>query len=43
MIILKGTKKQGFTVSLDDTFFEKPQEGFKLTAQAVLGLRTILC
>ena len=27
MIILKVTKKQGFTLSLEDTFFEKPQEG----------------
>ena len=25
MIILKVTKKQGFTLSLEDTFFEKPQ------------------
>ena len=27
MIILKDTKKQGFTLSLEDTFFEKPQGG----------------
>ena len=27
MIILKVTKKQGFTLSLEDTFFEKPQGG----------------
>ena len=26
MIILKVTKKQGSTLSLEDTFFEKPQE-----------------
>ena len=26
MIILKVTKNQGFTLSLEDTFFEKPQE-----------------
>ena len=26
-IILKVTKKQGFTLSLEDTFFEKPQGG----------------
>ena len=26
-IILKVTKNQGFTFSLEDTFFEKPQEG----------------
>ena len=25
-IILKVTKYQGFTLSLEDTFFEKPQE-----------------
>ena len=25
MIILKATKKQGFTFSSKDTFFEKPQ------------------
>ena len=31
MIILKVTKKQGFTLSLEDTLFEKPQrEEFKL-------------
>ena len=27
MIILKATKSHGFTLSLEDTFFEKPQEG----------------
>ena len=26
-IILKATKNQGFTLSLEDTFFEKPQGG----------------
>ena len=32
MIILKGHKNQGFTLSLEDKFFEKPQgEGVKLT------------
>ena len=32
-IILKVTKKkkQGFTISLEDTFFEKPQVEVKLT------------
>ena len=25
MIILKVTKKQGFTLSLEDTFLEKPE------------------
>ena len=34
MIILKVTKNQGFTISLEDTFVEKPQwGGVKLTAQ----------
>ena len=28
MIILKVTKKQGFTLSLEDTFFKKTQEGW---------------
>ena len=27
MIILKVTKDQGFTFSLEDTFFKKPQGG----------------
>ena len=26
-VILKVTKNLGFTLSLEDTFFEKPQEG----------------
>ena len=39
MIILKVTKNQGFTLSLEDTFFEKPQGGGKIDAPpAVLGL-----
>ena len=29
--MLKVTKNQGFTRSLKDTFFEKPQENVKLT------------
>ena len=33
MIILKVTKKQGFTLSLKDTFLEKPQREVKLTPQ----------
>ena len=41
-IILKVTKNQGFTLSLEDLFFKKPQEGVKLTPPpfppAVLGL-----
>ena len=27
MILLKSTKNQGFTLSLEDTFFEKRQRG----------------
>ena len=45
MIILKVTKNKGFTLSLEDTYFEKPQGGGKLTPlpptpspPAVLGL-----
>ena len=43
-IILKVTKKQGFTLSLEDTFFEKPQgasqiDPFPTSPLAVLGLR----
>ena len=36
MIILKVTKNQSFTLSLEDTFFEKSQGG----PAAVLGLNT---
>ena len=32
-------KSQRFTLSLEDTFFEESQEGFKLNPPAVLGLR----
>ena len=48
MIILKVTKKQSFTISLEDTFFEKPRGGWgwgvKLTPipPAILGLRISL-
>ena len=38
MIILKVTKDQGFTLSSEDTFFEKPkleEGGVKLTSPAV--------
>ena len=45
MIILKVTKKQGFTLSLKDTFFEKPQgsqfDSPPLPPPAVLGLTLI--
>ena len=40
MIVLKVTKNYGFTLSLTDTFFGKPQ-GVKLTPLAVLGLKKI--
>ena len=44
MIILKVTQSQGFSLSLEDTFFEKLQwEGGQIDPQAILGLRTILC
>ena len=39
-IILKVTKYQGFALSLEDTFFKKPQGGVKLIPPAVLGLMT---
>ena len=35
-------KKQGFTLSLEDTFFKKPQGGVKLIPLAVLGFNIIL-
>ena len=38
-IILKVSKNQGFTLSIKDTFFEKPQGGVILTV-AVLGLKS---
>ena len=37
MILLKGTRKHGFIVSPEDTFFEKSMEEVKLTASAFLG------
>ena len=37
-IILKITKKQDFTLFLEDTFFEKPQERSIWTPQGILGL-----
>ena len=39
MMIVKVTKTRGFTLSLEDTFFEKQQGGVKLTPPAVLGLK----
>ena len=38
MIILKVAKNQRFTLSLEDTFFEKPQGGINLNPPAVLVL-----
>ena len=42
MIILKVTKNQGLILSLEDTFFGKPQRAVKLTPPpippAILGL-----
>ena len=39
MIILKVTKNQGFTLSLEDKFFEKPQGGGQIDPPGILGLR----
>ena len=38
MIILKVQKSQGFTLSLKDTFFEKPQGGLNCSLWVVSGL-----
>ena len=40
-VILKVTKNHGFTLSLKDTFFEKPQGG-QIDPPAILGL-TLKC
>ena len=42
-IILKVTKNQGFSLSLEDTLVEKPQgqDQIDLLPRAVLGLRYI--
>ena len=43
MIILKVTKKQDFTLSLEDIFFEKPQWGTPPPhPPAVAGLNTVV-
>ena len=42
MTLLKVTKNQSFTITLEDTYFKKPQGGgggVKLTPPAVLGLK----
>ena len=42
-LILKVTKNQGFTLSLEETFFEKPQGGqTDPPPPAFLGLKMIL-
>ena len=48
MIISKVTKNQGFTLYLEDTFFEKPHGGVgggwggdQIDSPAVLGLRKV--
>ena len=38
MIISKVTKKQSFTLSLENAFYEKPQEGSQTGAPTYLGL-----
>ena len=41
LILLKVTKNQAFTLSLEDKFFEKPQGGVQIDLlPAVLGLKT---
>ena len=42
MIILKVTKNQSFTLSLEDTFFEKPQGRGQIDPRAVFGLIVLL-
>ena len=42
LIISKVTKNQGFTLYLEDTFFEKPHGGGdQIDSPAVLGLRKV--
>ena len=42
MITLKVTKNQDFTLSLEDTFFEKPQGGGgQIDPPVILGLKTV--
>ena len=38
MIISKVTKKQSFTLSLENTFYEKPEEGSQIGTPTYLGL-----
>ena len=39
-IILKVTKNQGFTLSLEDTYFEKPQGVIKMLELSNYGIMT---
>ena len=41
MIISKVTKKQGFTLSLENTFLEKPWGGVKLTFLSRLMVKLV--
>ena len=43
MILLKVTKNQGFTLSLEDTSFEKPEkpQEIKIYSPTVLGLKVV--
>ena len=40
MIILKVTKNQGFTLPLEDIFFEKPQGGGKIEPSSCFRIKT---
>ena len=41
LIIIKLTKKQVFTIFLEDTFLEKPQGAFKLTPSLLRAKKVI--
>ena len=41
MLILKFTKKQGFTISLENTFFEKNPEANQIDPLPFLGLKLV--
>ena len=40
MIILKVTKNQGFTLPLEDIFFEKPQGGGKIEPSSCFRIKS---
>ena len=42
MIILKVTKSQGFNLTLEDTLFENPQGGVKLTPSPALAVLVLM-